>query len=57
MAAVTAGPESVGLPIETWTGRELAKWISQRWSIRLRERQCRRMLEAAKGVKARRKSK
>jgi transposase len=45
MAAITDGPQSVGLPIKSWTGRALAKWIYQRWDIHLRERQCRRMIE------------
>ena len=47
-AAITAGPESVGLPIKSWTGRALAKWINRQWGIRLQERQCRRMILAAK---------
>ncbi|HZT29202.1 MAG TPA: helix-turn-helix domain-containing protein [Bryobacteraceae bacterium] len=48
LAATTAGPQSVGLPFKNWTGRALAKWIIQRWGVRLRERQCRRMIETAK---------
>jgi transposase len=35
-------------PRKAWTGRTLARWIKRRWGVRLDERQCRRLIEAAK---------
>jgi transposase len=35
-------------PRKAWTGRTLAEWIKRRWGVRLDERQCRRIIDAAK---------
>jgi transposase len=47
-AVISDGSSSVGRAGTAWTGRTLAEWINQRWGVRLRERQCRRMIEGAK---------
>ena len=46
--AIRNGPASVGNEGTAWTGRALADWINRRWGVHLRDRQCRRMIEAAK---------